>query len=195
MSQDLNHSLDIHSLLKSATKPLHDKIESLNSLNSNSPTIHDYIKFISDTYSIISPLENIFSNKFNNIFYEYNFKPKKEFLISDLTSLGIQVNHIKQAIKLPEIESISNAFGVMYVLEGSTLGGQFIHKKLTAKHKHELDGAMSYLTANGSLTFIRWKEFLMSLEKYSVGNESRKKDILYSAIETFQCFEYQFSSK
>ena len=194
MLKEFNNSLDIHSLLKSVTEPLHDKIESLNSLSTKFPTIQDYIKFISDTYAIISPLEDIFRNNFNNNFYGYNFKPKKEFLILDLNKLGIQVSQIKEAEKLPNIISISNAFGVLYVLEGSTLGGQFMYKKLKAIHCNKLEGTMNYLNANGPLTFSRWKKFLIILEKYSIDNESRKKEILQSAIETFQCFEYQFSN-
>lgn len=65
---------------------------------------------------------------------------------------------------LPEMSNLSSLFGMMYVMEGSRLGGQFIacHVETVL---HLADGAgYSYFRGNGNQTWPMWKEFCEMLK-------------------------------
>lgn len=59
--------------------------------------------------------------------------------------------------------SLAEALGLLYVLEGSTLGGQVIRKRLLARGLG-LDG-VSFLDPYGADTGPRWKAFLAVLDR------------------------------
>lgn len=59
--------------------------------------------------------------------------------------------------------SRAEALGLLYVLEGSTLGGQVIRKQLL-KQGRSLDG-VSFLDPYGADTGPRWKSFLAVLDR------------------------------
>jgi heme oxygenase len=66
--------------------------------------------------------------------------------------------------QMPEMQSTASLLGVMYVMEGSTLGGQLI-----GRHVDQVLGLVSgkgsaYFHGHGSLTGAMWKEFCGVLE-------------------------------
>jgi heme oxygenase len=65
---------------------------------------------------------------------------------------------------LPEMNNLPNLFGTMYVMEGSTLGGQLIARHVEeAFHLSEGQGN-SYFRGHGSQTGPMWKEFCEMLK-------------------------------
>ncbi len=62
-----------------------------------------------------------------------------------------------------ELCSRAEALGVLYVLEGSTLGGRMIRKAIGARGS-DLTG-LSFLDPYGSRTGARWRDFLGVLER------------------------------
>jgi heme oxygenase len=64
---------------------------------------------------------------------------------------------------VPAPASRAEALGLLYVLEGSTLGGQVIRKQLL-KQGQSLDG-LSFLDPYGAETGPRWKSFLAVLDR------------------------------
>jgi heme oxygenase len=196
MASKIDNSKNIHSLLKEATASAHIRIENLNPLSCEKPSIENYIKFITLTYQIIEPIEEQLKNnkKLGLILIDFNSRMRTASLISDLKKLKVDISKIPKNINLPEINSLSQAFGVLYVLEGSTLGGMVLCKKLSAIHGDKLEGAMNYLIGRGNLAFKMWKDFLIILNEYSKNNDAENNIIAHSACETFQCFETLFSS-
>ena len=185
--------MDIHALLKLSTAPMHRRLEEVNSLSHPNPSYEDYVKFILSTYQILVPLEK----RINAIFLEnpeihFQMKMKSHLLFSDLNSCGVSLSQLSFSPFLPEVSSVSEAFGALYVIEGSALGGQFLTKKLSALYGSRLENSLSYLRGEGSKTFPLWKEFLATLENYCGQNEERKSLVVQAAIQTFECFENQF---
>ena len=184
---------DIHALLKLSTAPIHRRLEEVNFLSGPNPSYEDYVKFITATYQILVPLEK----KLNTIFLEnpeihFQMKNKSPLLLSDLNSCGVSLSQLSFSSFLPEVSSVAQAFGALYVIEGSALGGQFLTKKLTSLYGSRLENSLSYLRGEGLKTFPLWKEFLGKLENYCGENEERKSLVVQSAIKTFECFEKQF---
>lgn len=64
---------------------------------------------------------------------------------------------------LPQPQNVPNLLGAMYVMEGSTLGGQLIARHLeTALHLQKGDGN-SYFVGHGDMTGTMWKAFCQIL--------------------------------
>jgi heme oxygenase len=87
---------------------------------------------------------------------------------------------------LPEMDDLPSLFGVMYVMEGSTLGGQFIARHVeTALHLSEGQGS-SYFRGHGSQTGPMWKEFCEML-KLRIPDEQTDA-VVVSAKAMFRTF-------
>ena len=82
-------------------------------------------------------------------------------ILEDLIYLG---GEIPQSPLAPAIGSIAEAFGWMYVLEGSSLGGRVIHRAL-ANAGVDLQG-LGFLHPYGSGTGAQWKAFVTTLESF-----------------------------
>lgn len=81
-------------------------------------------------------------------------------LAADLAALGEPTPPARSA---PVVRSRGTALGLMYVLEGSTLGGRVIRKRAVADGV-DLTG-LSFLDAYGEAAGERWRSFLAVLER------------------------------
>ena len=70
----------------------------------------------------------------------------------------------------PAPASVAEAFGMLYVLEGSTLGGRFIAGALAARGIAESD--LAFLDPYGHETGARWRSFLAVLAR-EIGDDAR----------------------
>lgn len=81
---------------------------------------------------------------------------------------------------LPPLATPAQALGVLYVLEGSTLGGQVIARQL---EKAGLGAARRYFTAYGALTGPRWQATCRLLAE--AATPENEAEIVASAQRTF----------
>ena len=85
-------------------------------------------------------------------------RQRKSLLELDLSWFGVtQKNHSRPM--LPEMKDSSSFFGTMYVMEGSTLGGQVIARHVEAVLHLSEGRGYSYFRGHGSQTGSLWKEF------------------------------------
>jgi heme oxygenase len=87
---------------------------------------------------------------------------KAQSLWHDMKAL----NHTYLARELrdaPAINSVSEAAGAMYVLEGSTHGGPYIARMIRAKLQVP-ESSLSYFSAYGDETAARWNYFKNAFE-------------------------------
>jgi heme oxygenase len=112
----------------------------------------------------------------------------------DLHNLNVNKDEIIFSNKLPKIDSFEKALGIYYVLEGSSLGGQILFQKMLLIYGDKLDNKLNYLYGFGKETFKDWKIFIDNMNDFGNINFEKKLDIINSAIETFQCFIYEFNS-
>ncbi len=107
--------------------------------------------------------------------------------MNDLNTLSNRPD-VNLCEKLPDIRTAAQAFGCIYVMEGSTLGGKIIYN--TLKKQLDLDkmrGA-SFFYGYGPETGIRWKTFGESLQTFATGSGA-DEEIIAAANDTFLKFE------
>jgi heme oxygenase len=122
--------------------------------------IGDYLRLLDFMHGYYEPLEERL-HKFVDITL---YQSHAANIRSDIFNLhpGFRLSP-KRATELPDIDSPHKGTGVLYVLEGSTLGGQIITKMLT-KQLH-LDGTygFSFYNPYGEGTMKKWQNFKATL--------------------------------
>lgn len=101
----------------------------------------------------------------------YESRRKSAWLDSDLKQLGSLTPGppplAEQHWDIGPINSIGALAGVLYAIEGSTLGGQVIGRHL-ARHLHlNADSGARFFNAYGDETQARWQAFCLWLESFS----------------------------
>ncbi|RYZ72265.1 MAG: hypothetical protein EOP05_11200 [Proteobacteria bacterium] len=179
----------LRSKLKEATMASHTEIESnptLAKLTSPSLTESDYKFILSRYFGFFSPLEaQLRERGAANLVPDFEMRVRAPRLFKDLRALGLSETDIaglQTCNALPSVESDSKKMGVMYVTEGSTLGGMLIAKHLrTMPFFNEENG--HFFTENPQSVSARWKAFIEKLE--SSAGSLNEAETLKSATETF----------
>ncbi len=178
--------MQITTLLKEATAELHQQTERAmplgEVLRGNNPA-EDYGALLSLQYQIYQDLESHLEEQLEHPAIKDFFHKKSPWLATDLETMGLPV-------PLPlsgQHPVMNNAFavGVLYVLEGSMLGGQVILKML--KKVESLDGLPHHFyTAYGAETGKRWSAFKTLSEE--VVEEGSAADAEAGANYAFEFF-------
>jgi len=96
---------------------------------------------------------------------------KAPLLASDLGALGVAVPESLPACgELPDVGDWRDAIGCHYVLEGSTLGGRIILKRMRREQEQSGDGERlpaAFFSAYGEVTGERWRGFCGFLRSHS----------------------------
>jgi Heme oxygenase len=112
-------------------------------------------------------------------------RQRKPLLERDLAWFGVTEKENGRPM-LPEMNNLPSLLGTMYVMEGSTLGGQIIARHVeTALHLSEGHGN-SYFRGHGSQTGPLWKEFCEML-KLRISDEQTGA-VVISAKAMFNTF-------
>ncbi len=155
--------------LKDDTRPLHDKVEEAmesGKIMSDNFSREEYTRLLQKLYIAHSALEPALLSVPSIAGHpgiEASFRLNKlKALETDLKALGAQVPQTSMAS--PDFENPAEAWGALYVLEGSTLGGAMILKHLRGKLQWE-NSVMNFYGYYGKHTGSLWKEFKTSLHQ------------------------------
>ena len=86
------------------------------------------------------------------------------------------------------VRSKGEALGLLYVLEGSTLGGRMIFREMQGRGISS--EGLSFFDAYGSDTGLKWREFLVVLEREAErGGAEMRDEIVSGAISAFRQIE------
>jgi heme oxygenase len=95
---------------------------------------------------------------------DFHARRKTEALAADLRRLGEPAASAPPpAAPVPPVTSRAHALGFAYVLEGASLGGRVIEKRLAARGAAE--AGLRFLHGYGAATSARWKAFCAVLER------------------------------
>jgi heme oxygenase len=117
---------------------------------------------------------------------------RSHLLAADLRVLGVEVDLGRaEDGALPRIGQFASAFGALYVLEGSRLGGRVLARQVSAAVGAPAEGALAFLSGGGSSDAgALWKELRAALDGYAARGDARTRDAIVSgAIDTFGCFD------
>lgn len=120
---------------------------------------------------------------------DYALRRKASALQTDLTSVGGSFAKKIDKANLPMIENSLQALGALYVMEGSTLGGQVITKIILSKLPDEK--AFSFFKGYGDRSTEMWNTFKASIDAVDL-TEKESDIVIESANETFYKFSLYF---
>lgn len=106
---------------------------------------------------------------------------RSPLIARDIRSLGGCAS-MESAMKL-DIATRSEAFGAMYVLEGSSLGGRLILRDLV-RQSVSLTG-LAFLDPYGALTAEFWLGFLAILERETASGKETIREAVSGALKAF----------
>ncbi|MCP2029691.1 heme oxygenase [Flavobacterium sp. HSC-32F16] len=188
-------SSDFLTDIKTKTADSHKKLESLSvsaSILSPDMKIEDYAHYLSLMHDVHKNTEEIVYPILSDIIPDLEQRKKKHLIEEDLLFL----NHNKKAssVVFDRTEmSVPFALGVLYVIEGSSLGGRFILKNIVKNPTLSNDQGVSYFKGYGDKTGSYWKNFLNMLAEYEQNNNFANS-IIEGAVYAFDSIYNHFGS-
>lgn len=113
---------------------------------------------------------------------------KADLLGRDLLLLGhtpASLLHLTRFAAVPALPTLAAAFGCLYVLEGSTLGGRIILRRVRASLGREAGSGVAYFEGYGSRTGAMWSSFLATLAR-EVTERRAIDEAVQGAATTFE---------
>lgn len=182
--------------LKQETAHYHRQIEQnefAKAIMNAAITIEDYKRYLEKFYGFLKPLEEQ-ANKlalWEGTGLEIEVRAKVPLLEQDLRHLGTseeQLSKLPLCSELPDISTPARWLGYMYVIEGSTNGGQILTKKLSQCLPLDAGRGLKYFNAYGEDTRARWADF-RELMLRNVSTPSEADEAVQAAAETFRLLD------
>lgn len=175
-------------LLREATRTPHAQLEkAMVERLRQTVTPAAYTSLLRMFYGFYKPVEDLIDLHVDKHYLpDHEGRRKSSAILSDLRILGEEdVGGL--CSQLPIISNSYTAFGAMYVLEGSTLGGRIICAMLKKNLNAELP-AFSFFEGYGENTGVMWAAFKSKLDNYTT-DAGRKAEIIDAATTTFVNFK------
>ncbi|PWV48230.1 biliverdin-producing heme oxygenase [Chitinophaga sp. S165] len=179
-------------LLRERTGKQHQELERvLIPIIKNVNTPEKYVRLLELFYGYYYPLEQHIAAHMDISFPGgFERRRKASLLLDDISTItGAHASPSETSSDLPEITDAAQALGVMYVLEGSTLGGQVICQILIRNLSvPELSKSLTFFNGYGTDTQSYWDTFVHYLQGYH-GSEEQRQRMLDAAADTFLKFK------
>jgi len=183
----------LHETLKQATAHAHDHLEQLmfvDKIMNGSLTLNDYKKILLTNYIVHYWFEDqVFKNLDQNLKQELSISQREKLpaLIKDILELNMDLPEVDCSQQSLQLNGNATALGAMYVMEGATLGGNVIVKKLKVNPElQQYQLGFHYYQAYGSDLITRWKQFCAVLN--SKVSESEYSASVEAALFLFNQF-------
>ncbi|MBF9143986.1 biliverdin-producing heme oxygenase [Hymenobacter properus] len=171
--------------LRAETRPYHDALEAgpfNEALRAGAPTTAGTVQFLERMFGFLEPYETALRQ------HEAEFGPAWELpkryrahlILEDLQRPAADPG-LPLCPAMPLLHTLPQLLGAMYVLEGSTLGGQVITKQLEKAGIPQ----RRYFAGYGERTGPMWKAFGQLLTE--TATPATADEIVASAARTFQC--------
>lgn len=179
--------------LRAATAECHKQLEQNNlsqALLSNNVNETIYGSYLIQLYSFVKGFEQYVYPELDPHFLNINNRKKAHFIEEDLNALGIPIDKdtlLKEAFFRDTYSDVYLAAGALYVLEGSTLGGQIIVKHLQKAMPPDFLNA-AYFLGYQQRTGSMWKEFLQQFTALPQSTQ-QEQQIITGAFTTFKIID------
>lgn len=176
--------------LKEETAHQHQETEKNVDIMREDFSIDDYRSLLIKFYSFYKPFESKMSEAIsaNGIEFEHSERLNLPKLEKDLRELGMsdeEIAQIETTNELPKLDSGERIFGSLYVIEGSTLGGQVISRHLKQSLGIDADSGSAFFSGYKENTRDMWMGFMEAINKFA--DQSNDHDeIIAGANETFE---------
>lgn len=181
--------LTARALLRDATRPLHDRVERAVDLTARARTRDGYRALLTAFYGLHAPIERqLAALPWDEAGLDVGARRKGPLLRADLRALGVDPAAVPRCPDLPRTDTVAAGFGCLYVLEGSTLGGQVIARDVEASLGLDAGSGAAFFRSYGADVGRMWRAFTRALDAH-VDTEARRREALAAATATFETFE------
>lgn len=154
----------LRNLLHERTAPDHQALEDtpvMRAFAGGHPSVPEYLDYLARQHRLHAPLERALAAWLPPDWVAQRLR-KAAWLRRDLRALGVPDDAAEAEIT--PVASWAEALGVLYVLEGGTLGLQVVRKRLQADHP-ALHAAGRFMVGYGPDTGRQWRAFVQVLEQ------------------------------
>ena len=178
--------------LRTATAEAHEGLEQrLFPYLENITAPEEYVRLLKAFYGFVKPVQELIYNQVEeNMSADLDERRNADLILADLEEMDSE-DAVQLCDKLPDLSTQPRAFGALYVLEGSTLGGKIIANTLAAKLPPP--HALRFFRGYGSETGIMWKRFIAQLENPAL--QGKSEEVIAGAADTFDFFDKWLSDK
>jgi heme oxygenase len=154
--------------LREATREHHDRIERRVDLTRRLASLQDYRELLARLHGFYAPMEVALEPHAGAIAgLDFHGRRKAALLLEDIAALG--GGEGPAAGGLPDVASPEHALGVLYVLEGSTLGGAVIGRMARERLGVTRERGARFFGAYGGSVGSRWRAFGAAVEDHTGG--------------------------
>ena len=183
--------------LKEETSYLHQALESLplsQSILKENVTQEDYLIYLGLMFDIVSDIESAIFPLVSTVISDLEHRKKAHLLTLDFEKLGyIKSNNTPAFSDLEHTISLGFAIGMLYVIEGSTLGGRVIYKHIQKTLGYSSENGAAYFAGYGDQTGQFWKNFIGELVEHEK-SEGTGEEIIAGANYTFKAITTHFAA-
>ena len=184
--------------LKAATATAHTRLEELpisKSLMSPDTTIEQYRLYLELMSRVIYDVEHSLFPEMTDLLPDIDQRRKSGLIADDLEVLDSRNVHTELPLQAAGYKyTPAFAMGIMYVIEGSTLGGRVIAKNIKKVLMLDETRGAKYFNGYGDQTGPLWKSFQETLSNYEAANNSGE-DIIAGAEFAFNIIYQYFKDK
>ncbi|MCU1758384.1 biliverdin-producing heme oxygenase [Pseudomonas sp. 14P_8.1_Bac3] len=178
--------------LRAGTAELHIALEKRLPFFSDTLDIRGFEKLMQAYYGFYQPLESALQRS-DTFPADFDLSPrlKCETLRRDLHAMASSADVLQSlpiCQQLPMIDSSAACLGVLYVLEGATLGGQILRREIATRLDLHADNGAAFLDVYGAATGRRWRDFIDYLGVRPM-DATERAAVVTAAQTTFSCFE------
>jgi heme oxygenase (biliverdin-IX-beta and delta-forming) len=178
--------------LRTETRDLHRRIESAVDIEAAAGDLHAYRGLLARTLGYYRPVEQMLAAfDWHTVGIDFAARRKAPMLVADLQALGVSAARLRElawCAAIPSPASLAGALGVMYVLEGATLGGQVIVRMLSEKHGLSPTTGAAFHHGYGPANGARWRQFKEAAEGHLTAT-ALHDEAVRCARATFRTFE------
>jgi len=180
--------------LRSKTSASHKNLEALpisRSIVNPKITIEEYALYLSLMHDVVRNLEEGIYPILSDAIPDLSERKKAQLILNDLKFTKSEKRQDHSPFDAAEI-SVPFAMGIMYVVEGSTLGGRFIIKNIQESFGFDEENGASYFGGYGNKTGSYWKKFLNALTDFETRNNAGE-EIIAGADYAFKAIHKHLS--
>lgn len=178
--------------LRASTAQEHQELEDEVGIAESLKSRDGYRSLLEAFYGFVAPLEaRLAQFSWDKLNLDFDERRKAHLLERDLTELGVDAATLPRCEDLPALESFEQACGALYVMEGSTLGGQHILRM--ARQEGLPESATHYFQSYGPRVGEMWKQLGERLTAYAETDE-RSARMIDGARKTFRAFQHWFQT-
>ncbi len=187
--------MDLLQRLKTETRPHHDRIEGAIGPMRPGLTADEYVDLLRRFYGFYAAWEPaVAATLGGRLPHLVADRRRTPWLERDLAHFGLTAADlavVPRCDRLPRVDTVARALGSTYVVEGSTLGGQYISRHLGKSLGLTPDAGLAFYAGYGERTGAMWQAFREVLVEHASGDPD---DAVAAAAETFDALNAWMSA-